>query len=100
MAGARRARGLEVEVGGAVVALAACEVPATIAAETPRASDVPARCSPSARCIANAILGVELDVGDVARERVAEVDELALAVAEAARAKAHDGFVVLLGRRA
>ena len=43
---------------------------------------------------------VERHVGDVARERVAEVDELALAIAEAARAEAHDGLVVDLARRA
>ena len=48
---------------------------------------------------AHAVLWVQLHVGDVARQRMAEVGELAFSVAQTARAEAHDRLVVILARQ-
>ncbi len=88
------ARRLEVEVGRAVVALAAREVARDDgrrqAARERRLGEMLAE----GPVHPHAVGRVERDVRDVARERVAEVDVLAFAVAEAARAQPHDGLVV------
>ena len=73
---------------------------ATTAAVRPLASGVFARCMPRSWCMRVARAALERAVGDVARQRVPDVDDVALHVAEAARARDASRAPALRGRRA
>ena len=98
VAAARRVGGLEIEVGGAPVVLAAREVARDDGGREAARERRPAEVLAELAVHADALLRIERDVRDVARERMTEVDELPLAIAEPARAEPDDGLVVVAGR--
>ncbi len=92
---ARGVRGLQVEVGGGARRLAAAEVAGDDRGGEPAAEGGGREVLAEQAVAARAGLRVHRAVGDVAHERVAEVDGAAAAIDEAAGAEARDGLVAV-----